>query len=136
MGNSNSQVASQQSSITVPVWKGTWSSSNIPFVYGTFQLNYYDKFHTVPNGTSEIDVTINYATFSLYRPGAIINVKFDLDIKNTEECIYYDVSMKSKGMTQSITYNATLRDLNTDTVSGEYNSSNPYDFGTFELKFE
>ena len=89
MGNSNSQVASQQSSITVPVWKGTWSSSNIPFVYGTFQLNYYDKFHTVPNGTSEIDVTINYATFSLYRPGAIINVKFDLDIKNTEDKIKF-----------------------------------------------
>lgn len=130
----NNQSSSSQSSITVPVWKGTWESSNVPFVHGTFQLNYYDKLHTLSNGTCEIDAIVSYATFSLYRPGTTVNMKFDLDI--TTRDIYYDVSMKSKNMTQTISYNATLRDLNTDTITGEYKSSSPYDVGTFELHFE
>lgn len=112
-------------------WSGIWNTTMYAFVHGNVRLLTNKTLRELQN--EKIKAIINYAPFSIYRPGAIEEVEFDANVERSADNRTMMLHMVGEIGMQRITYSATINDIDSKTIMGIYFSINPRDEGTFEV---
>ena len=123
-------------------WHGNWRSTVFPTIEGFLEADL--PLPLPPDCMIVVPVTLTYADDSRLRPGMSFAADFELTVgeaasasgggHHKHDASTASISFKGSPIAgQTITFSAALA-LSGEELSGEYQSIDPMDFGSFELR--